>query len=78
MTKEQQQLQKMIEDVLRFAKRNKVIVAGFAFSVNNPFVINFGNCTDAGDLRLYEKLVEMCDEKRNSGQSISSIVEEIN
>jgi hypothetical protein len=79
MTNEQQIVQAAVEALLRVASRYKVVVCGFAFAGDpEPMIVNFGNCNDAHKLALYEKLVEMCEEKRASGQAISAPVREIN
>jgi hypothetical protein len=78
MTQDQQLIQGMIENLIRTASRHKIVIAGFAFSVEPPMVINFGNCSDAGELRLYERLVSMCQEKREKGEAISTTVGEVN
>jgi hypothetical protein len=77
VTDKQATVQSEIEELLRLMNRLKVTICGFAFSVDPPMIINFGNCPDAHTLKLYETLVKTCDERRNSGSSISSIVEEI-
>lgn len=78
MTKDEQLIQKAVEDLLRLATRHKIVVCGFAFAGDPPMIVNFGNCSDAHKIELYEKLVEMCDEKRKQGQAISSVVTEVN
>jgi len=77
MTKEQELVQLAVEDLLRLATRHKVVVCGFAFAGDPPMVVNFGNCSDAHTLKLYETLVNMCEEKRAKGQAISSVVSEV-
>ncbi len=77
MTNEQQVVQTAVEELLRLATRHKVVICGFAFAGDPPFIVNFGNCSDAHTLKLYETLVEMCEEKRKAGKAISSIVSEV-
>lgn len=77
MTKDQELVQKAVEDLLRLATRYKIVVCGFAFAGDPPMVVNFGNCSDAHTLELYERLVQICEEKRASGQAISSVVSEV-
>jgi hypothetical protein len=77
MTKEQEEIQKMIEDLLRVATRNKIVVAGFAFSGEPPYVSNFGNCSDSHSLKLYETLVGICEGKRKAGKAILLTVGEV-
>jgi hypothetical protein len=77
MSKAYEDVQLAIENLIRVATRHKAIVVGFAFS-SEPFIMNFGNCKDAHELKLYERLVELCEEKRKKGQSVSHSVGEIN
>lgn len=77
MTKDQELVQKAVEDLLRLAARHKIVVCGFAFAGDPPMIVNFGNCSDAHTLELYERLVHICEEKRASGQAVSSIVGEV-
>ncbi len=77
MTKEQEAVQAAVEDLLRLATRHKVVVCGFAFAGDPPLIVNFGNCSDSHTIKLYETLVTMCEEKRKSGQFISSTVSEV-
>ena len=54
------------------------MICGFAFAGDpEPMVVNFGNCTNAHKLDLYELLVKLCDDKRAKGQSIDSMVSEV-
>jgi hypothetical protein len=69
MTPEQQLVHTAVEELLRLANRHKVVICGFAFAGDpEPMVVNFGNCTDAHKLELYESLVKLCDDKRATGQ----------
>lgn len=78
MTPEQQLIHTAIEEILRLATRYKVVVCGFAFAGDpEPMVVNFGNCTDAHKLELYEALVKMCDDKRATGHVTHSTVSEV-
>jgi hypothetical protein len=78
MTKEQQLVHTAVEELLRLANRHKVVICGFALAGDpEPMVVNFGNCTDAHKLELYESLVKLCDDKRAKGQSIDSMVSEV-
>lgn len=60
--------------LIQTAASEGVTVAGFAFKVDPPVLINFGNCTDSGDLKLYESLCGLASEKKASGQVISETV----
>ena len=77
MTDEQKVVQKAIEDLLRLAGRSKVAVCGFAFAAEPPMIVNFGNCTDAHDLKLYSTLVKMCEEKRKHGEAEQTVVGDV-
>lgn len=77
MTENQQIVQKQIEELLRTAKRYNIVVCGFAFAAEPPMITNFGNCSDAGKLELYVKLVEMCEEKRANGMAEQITVGEV-
>jgi hypothetical protein len=78
MTKEQQLVHTAVEELLRLANRHKVVICGFAFAGDpEPMVVNFGNCTDAHKLELYESLVKLCDDKRAAGQVSHSTVSEV-
>lgn len=78
MTDAQKLVQAEIENLLRIAKRNNVVVCGFAFAAEPPMITNFGNCADAGKLEIYETLVKTCEAKRAKGQAESIFVGEIN
>ena len=73
-----QDVQFAIEGLLRLARRRGFIVCGFAFSLDPLSVINFGNCKDAHELRLYEKLVTLCENQRSKGAVTKVTVEEVN
>lgn len=78
-TKEQQEVMNLLENVIRVARRNNIYVAGFAFSADSPMLVNFGNCSDCGDLKLFEKLISLRNkELERSGQITQTIVEEVN
>jgi hypothetical protein len=74
-----EQVRTAIENLLRVAKRNGVIIAGFAFGAKDGTrqITNFGNCTDCHKLSLYELLCKECEEKRAKGLVIITMVEEI-
>jgi hypothetical protein len=78
MSKEQEEIQAHIEALMRLASRYKVVVCGFAFAAEPAMIVNFGNCNDAGELKLYEKLTSMCNEKRLAGQAKKITVGEVN
>jgi hypothetical protein len=79
LTIEQKEVQALIENLIRVASRNKVIVAGFAFAAEpSPMIFNFGNCGDAGDIRLYELLIKTFDVKRAQGGVTINPVTEVN
>jgi hypothetical protein len=67
-----------IHNLIRVATRHKMAVVGFVFSVDPPFISNFGNTTGAQDIKTYERLVGICNEKRSEGKAISMTVTEVN
>ena len=74
----EQEVQHLIEALIRTAQRHKITVVGFAFSMEHPMIVNFGNCNDAHKIELYERLVEICDAKRSKGQAIKTTIGEVN
>jgi len=74
----EQEIQHLIEALVRTATRHGAAVAGFAFSLEHKFMVNFGNTTDAHKIELYERLVEICDAKRRAGQVESKPIGEVN
>lgn len=78
-TKEQQEVMNLLENIIRVGRRNNIIVAGFAFSIESPMLVNFGNCSDCGDIRLYEKLVNLRNAQIKNGLEIAqTMVDEVN
>lgn len=78
-TKEQQEVMNLLENLIRVAYRNKIIVAGFAFGITSPMLVNFGNCSDCGDIRLYEKLIGLRNkELEHGGEITKTLVDEVN
>lgn len=78
-TKEQQEVMNLLENVIRVARRNNIIVAGFAFALEPAMLVNFGNCSDCGDIRLYEKFVSLRNEQlKHGGQIAKTMVDEVN
>ena len=59
----------ILENLIRVAKRNDITIAGFAFSAEHLMFINFGNCSDMGDLRLYETLLEFRNKQIEKGNA---------
>jgi hypothetical protein len=59
-----------LHNLLHVASKEKVFVAGFAFSEGPIAITNFGNCTDSADLELYRLLCQICEEKRKAGLTI--------
>ena len=64
------EIQMLVDNLLRTAAKHKVAVVGFAFSAENPMIINFSNTKGGDGLELYKELVEMCQEKRRTGDVI--------
>lgn len=60
-----------IEDLVRLAYERGIAVCGFAFSSEPaPFMMNFGSCSDYGDIALYTELCSIADEKRRAGMAV--------
>ena len=53
--------------LLQVASKNKVIVTGFTFTGDPPAITSFGNCTDHADIKLYQGLCDMYEEKKRAG-----------
>lgn len=53
--------------LIQTAAKDGVTIAGFVFSAEPPLITNFGNCPDCGDIKLYELLCEMAEDKRRAG-----------
>ena len=64
------EVQVIIEDLIRTAEKHKIVVAGFAFGAEPPCLMNFGNCSDYGDIELYAELCSISDDKRRKGQNV--------
>lgn len=79
-TKEQQEVMNLLENIIRVGRRNNIIVAGFAFSIESPMMlVNFGNCSDCGDIRLYERLVSLRNKQlENEAEIPKTWVDEVN
>ena len=73
-----QAIQFAIEDLLRLAKHRGIVICGFAFTDDPPGIINFGNCSDAAEPKLYETLVEICKIQRDKGMVNKVSVEDVN
>lgn len=71
------EVQSAAEMLLRVANRHKVIVAGYMFAAVPSFVVNFGNCVDAGDARLFQLLCEMHEKSVAAGAIVHIPVTEI-
>jgi hypothetical protein len=54
--------------LLQQAAQEKVSIAGFAFGSEPPCFINFGNCKDYTNIKLYERLCEGVREKVAAGK----------
>lgn len=67
-----------VEDLLRAAKRHKVLVAGFVLGSEPPFVSNIGTCSDADKIELYTALCKMVEDKKARGLAIPHRVVELN
>ena len=77
----QQEVINLIENLVRVTSRYGVVLVGFAFRFeeDSPIFINFGNCSDAADIKLYEKLVEFREDQIKRGSEPTKMaVEEVN
>lgn len=61
------EVQSLIEELIRTAEKHKIVVAGFAFGAEPACLMNFGNCSDYGDIELYTELCSISDDKRRKG-----------
>jgi hypothetical protein len=71
------EVQSIIEDLIRTAEKYKIVVAGFAFGAEPPCIMNFGNCSDYGDIELYAELCSISDDKRRKGYAVKITPERI-
>lgn len=71
-------LKMAIEHLIQVGMAEGIVVAGFAFHKEGHFIINFGNCSDHGDLRLFEELCRMKDESIADGNFVSLPVHKVN
>lgn len=62
-----EEIQTAVEYLLQTCSKHKAAAIGFVFGVDPPVLTNFGNCTGADDLALYEKLVGMTSERKATG-----------
>lgn len=67
-----------LEHLIQIADESGVIVAGFAFAKNGAFIINFGNCSDHGDVRLFERLCELRENSVANGTAFKMTVTKAN
>jgi hypothetical protein len=71
------EVQAIIEDLIRTADKHKIVVAGFVVGAEPPCLMNFGNCSDYGDIELYTELCNICDDKRRKGLVVRDTVGEV-
>ena len=57
-----------IEHLLVTAKKQKILIAGFAFSSEPPMIMNFGNCSDCGEAHVFARLCAISSEKIKAGK----------
>jgi hypothetical protein len=74
----QKEVLEAVNNLVRIACRNKIVVAGFTFGVVPAFVSSFGNTSDNLDPRMYKALLEMVKKKKEKGDAISMPIREIN
>jgi len=80
MTDAQQDIQLAVEHLIRTASRHGLVACGFVFGFEkeSQMIVNFGNCPDAGELKLYQAIVNLCNAQRAQGKVISVNVKEAN
>lgn len=53
--------------LVQTAAADGVVVAGFAFRAEPPAITSFGNCPDKADIKLYEFLCKLTEQKHRDG-----------
>ncbi len=77
-TAEQLEFKAKLEQLIREATRTNLYMAGFVFGTEPPIFINFGNCNDAGDLKLYQTLCDFHEKQLKKGVVKNEQVTEVN
>jgi hypothetical protein len=67
MNKLPEATQQALHYLLQTASAEGVVLAGFALKADPAAITNFGNCPDKADLKLYEALCKVVDEKQKAG-----------
>jgi hypothetical protein len=68
------EIRSALEDLVRLAKAKNVVVVGFAFSSEpEPFMMNFGSCSDYDDSALYAELCSIAAEKKRNGMVVKIV-----
>lgn len=67
-----------LEHLIQVASGHEIIVAGFVFHREGKFIVNFGNCGDHGDIRLFEELCRVRDESLAAGNVTYQPVHKVN
>lgn len=67
-----------LEHLLQVSSEASVVVAGFVFHREGKFIVNFGNCSDHGDVKLFEELCRIRDESLVSGNVTYQAVNKVN
>lgn len=61
--------------LVQTAAAENVVVCGFAFRAEPAAITNFGNCPDKADLKLYEFLCKLTEDKQRAGMVIIDRIE---
>jgi len=67
--------QQALRYLIQTAAADGVVVTGFAFRAEPPVITNFGNCPDKADIKLYEFLCKLTEQKQQEGLVVIDRVE---
>lgn len=62
--------------LVQTATSEGITAAGFAFRLEPPAITVFGNCSDKADIKLYEFLCKLTEQKQADGMVVIDRVEE--
>ena len=68
-------VQQALRYLIQTAAEEGVVVAGFAFRVEPAAITSFGNCPDKADIKLYEFLCKLTEQKHADGLVVLDRVE---
>ena len=68
-------VQQALRYLVQTAADEGVVVTGFAFRAEPAAITNFGNCPDKADIKLYEFLCKLTEQKHQEGLVIVDRVE---